>query len=84
MAEDLSARRNILLVIRDLWFTRLQEFVSQSGDLIVYAPLDRKPMKLMTILGDTDAYPLTCDNTKKRALQTLKPRNVVNGDLHEG
>ena len=53
MAEDLSARRNILLVIRDLWFTRLQEFVSQSGDLIVYAPRDRKPMKLMKILGDS-------------------------------
>ena len=81
MAEDLSARRNILLVIRDLWFTRLQEFVSQSGDHIVYAPLDRKPMKLMTIIGDTDAYPLTCCNTRKRALQTL---NVLNGDPHEG
>ena len=56
-AEDLNARRKILLVIRDLicWFTGLQEFVCQSGDLIVYAPLDRKPMKLLQSFGDADA-----------------------------
>ena len=64
------------------WFTGLQEFVCQSGDLIVYAPLDRKPMKLLQSLGDADASPLTCDNTRERALQTLKPRNVLNGDSH--
>ena len=74
-AEDLSARLKILLVIRDL--TRFQEFVRQSDDLIVYAPLDKKPMKLLHSLGDADAYPLICDNTSERALQTLKPRNVL-------
>ena len=66
------------------WFTGLQEFVRQSGDLIVYAPLDRKPMKLLQSLGDADASPLTCDNAGERALQTLKPRNVLNRDPHEG
>ena len=64
-----------------LWFTGLHEFVHQSGDLIVYAPLDRKPMKLLQSLGDANASPLTCDNTSERALQTLKPRNVLNLDL---
>ena len=56
-----------------------------TGDLIVYAPLDRKPMKLLQSLGDgdTDASPLTCDNTCKRALQTLKPINILNRDPHE-
>ena len=37
-------------------------------------------MKLLQSPGDTDASPLTCDNTSERALQTLKPRNVVNRD----
>ena len=54
--EDLSARRKIFLVIRDLrLFTRLQEFVRKNDGLIVYAPLDRKPMKLLQSLGDADA-----------------------------
>ena len=66
------------------WFTGLQEFVCQSGDLIVYAPLDMKPMKLLQSLGDADASPLTCDNVSERALQTLKPRNVLNRDSNEG
>ena len=66
------------------WFTGLQEFVCQSGDLIVYAPLDRKSMKLLQSLGDADASPLTCDNTSKRALQTLNPRNILNQDPREG
>ena len=66
------------------WFTRLQEFVRQSDNLIVSAPLDKKSMKLMQSLGDTDASPLTCDNTSERALQTLEPRNVLNRDPLEG
>ena len=66
------------------WFTGLQEFVCKSGHLIVYMPLDRKPMKLLQSLGDADASPLTRDNTSKRALQTLKPRNVHNRDPHKG
>ena len=80
LAEDLSARRKILLVIRDLrcWFTRLHEFVSQSGNLIVYAPLDKKPMQRLQSLGNADASSLTCHNTSERALQTLKQRNVRN------
>ena len=41
-------------------------------------------MKLLQILGDADSSPLTCDNTNERALQTLKPRNVINRDPHEG
>ena len=65
-------------------FTGLQEFVRQSGDLIVCAPLDRKLMKLMQSLEDADASPLTCNNMSERALQTLKPRNVLNRDPHEG
>ena len=65
------------------WFTGLQESVRQSGDLIVYAPLDWKSMKLLQSLGDANASPLTCDNTSERALQT-KPRNVFNRDPHEG
>ena len=32
------------------------EFVRPSGDLIVYAPLDTKPMKLLE-RGDPDASP---------------------------
>ena len=56
----------------------------QSGDLIVYAPLDRKPMKLLQSLGDADASPLTCDNTSERSWQTLKPKNILNPDPHEG
>ena len=69
-------------MIRDqiCWFNGLQEFVHQSGDLIVYAPLGRKPMKLLQSLGDADASLLSCDNTRKRALQTLKPTNVLNRD----
>ena len=66
------------------WFTGLQEFVRQCGDLIVYMPLDRKPMKLLQSLGDAEASPLTCDNISERALQTLKPRNGLNQDCHEG
>ena len=67
------------------WFTGLQEFVRQSGEnLIVYAPLDRKPMKLLQSLGDTDASPLTCDNTSEHALQTLRPRNILNWDPSRG
>ena len=27
---------------------------------------------------------MTCDNAGERALQTLKPRNVLNRDPHEG
>ena len=60
------------------------EFVRQSDDLIVYAPLNRKPMKLLQSLGDADASPLTSDNMSERALQTLKPRNVLNRDPHKG
>ena len=41
-------------------------------------------MKLLQSLGDADASPLTWDNTSERALQTLKPRNVLNRDPHEG
>ena len=62
------------------WFTRLQQFIRQSGDLIVIAPLDRKPMKLLQSLGDADVSQLTGDDTSKRALQTLKSRNVLNRD----
>ena len=87
LAEDLSARQKNLA--RDTgsqirWFTGLQEFLCQSGDVIVYAPLDRKPMKLLQSLGDADASPLTCDNASERALQTLKPINVLNRNPHEG
>ena len=63
---------------------RPQEFVRQSGDLKVYAPRDRKPMKILQSLGDDDASPLTCDNTSERDLQMLKPRNVLDRDPHEG
>ena len=38
----------------------------------------------MQSLGDADASQLTSDNTSERALQTLKPRNVLNQDRHEG
>ena len=41
-------------------------------------------MMLLQSLGDAAASPLTCDNTSERALQTLKPRNVLNRDPHEG
>ena len=41
-------------------------------------------MKLLQSLGDADASPLTCNNTSERALQTLKPKNVLNLDPHEG
>ena len=41
-------------------------------------------MKLMESLGDADVSPLKCHNTSERALQTLKPRNVLNRDPHEG
>ena len=34
--------------------------------------------------GDANASPLTCDNTSERALQMLKPRNVLSRDSHEG
>ena len=68
-------------MIRDL---RYVGFVRQSGNLIFYAPLDRKPMKLLQSLGDADASPFTCDNTSERALHTLKPRNILNRDPHEG
>ena len=66
-------------------FTRLQVFVRhQSDDLIACMPLDRKPMKLLQRLAYANASPLTCDNTSKRPVQTLKPRNVFNRDPHEG
>ena len=42
------------------------------------------PINLLQSLGDADASPLTCDNTNERALQTLKPRNILNRDPHEG
>ena len=38
------------------WFTGLKKFVRQSGDVIVCAPLDRKPIKLLQSLRDTDAH----------------------------
>ena len=41
-------------------------------------------MKFLQSLGDADAFPLTCDNASERALQTLKPRNVLNRDPREG
>ena len=41
-------------------------------------------MKLMQNLGDADASSLTCDNASERALQTLKPKNVLDRDAHEG
>ena len=41
-----------------------------------------KPRKLLQSLGD--AYPLTRDNTSEHALQTLKPRNVLDRDPDEG
>ena len=66
------------------WFTGLQKFVRQTGDLIVYAPLDRKPMKLLKSLGYADALQLTCNNTSELALQTLKPINVLKQDPLEG
>ena len=40
-------------------------------------------MKLLQSLGDVNESPLTFDNTSERALQTLKPRNVLNRDPHE-
>ena len=40
-------------------------------------------MKLLQSVGDAVASPLKCDNTSERALQTLKPRNVLSRDLHE-
>ena len=43
-----------------------------------------KPIKLLQILGDADASPLTRDNPSERALQKLKPRYVLNRDPHEG
>ena len=51
---------------------------------LLYAPLDRKSMKLLQILGDSDASPLTCDNTSERALHTLKQRKVLNRDPYGG
>ena len=66
------------------WLTGLHEFVRQSGHIIVYAPLDRKQMKHLQSLRNADASPLTCDDTSERALQTLKPRNILNRDPHEG
>ena len=41
-------------------------------------------MKLLESLENADASPLTCYNTSERALQTLKPRDVLNQDPHEG
>ena len=41
-------------------------------------------MKILQSLGDADASPLTCDNASERALQTWKPRNVLNRDPLEG
>ena len=41
-------------------------------------------MKLLQGLGDADAFPSTCDNTRERALQTLKSKNMLNRDPHEG
>ena len=84
-AEDLNGTSKNLA--RDTgsqicWFTGLQEFVRKCGDLIVYAPLDGKPMKLLQSIGDADATSLTCNNKSERVLQTLKPRNVLNRDPH--
>ena len=56
----------------------------QSGNPIVYAPLDRKPMKLLQSLADADASQLKCDNKSERSLQTLKSGNVLNRDPHGG
>ena len=41
-------------------------------------------MKLLQSLGDADASLLTCDNMSEHALQTLKPRNVLNRYSHKG
>ena len=41
-------------------------------------------MKLLQSLGVADASPLTCDNTSERALQSLKPKNILNRDPDEG
>ena len=41
-------------------------------------------MKLLHSLGDAGTFSLICDNASERALQTLKPRNVLNRDPHEG
>ena len=59
---------------------RLSTSSIRSLKLIVYVPLDRKPMKFLQSLGDSDASPLTCDNASERTLQTLKPRDVLNRD----
>ena len=83
-AEDLIVRRKFFSVIRDLRYVGLPDSRSQTGDLIVYAPLDWKPVKLLQSLGDADASPLTCDNASERGLQTLKPRNVLIEIPHEG
>ena len=75
----------ILLVIRDLRYVGSPDSRSLYVKVatLVYAPLDRKPMKLLHSLGDAVASPLTCDNASERALQTLRPGNVLNRDLHE-
>ena len=65
------------------WFTSLQEFVLQSGDLIVHASLDRKPIKLLQSHGDADASSLACEIASEGALQTLKSKDVLNRDHHE-
>ena len=70
-AEDLSARRKSCsrYGISDMSVHRTPGvFVRQSGDLIVYSPLDRKPMKFLQSIGDVDASPLTCDNASGRVL----------------
>ena len=41
-------------------------------------------MNPLQSLGDADVSPLLCDNASERALQTLKLRNVLNRDPHEG
>ena len=79
--ENLSERQKNLA--RDTrsqicWFTRLRSFVHQSYDLIVYAPLNRKPMMSLKVksLEDANAIPLTCGHTNES-------RHVLNRDPHE-
>ena len=65
------------------WFTELHQFVRQSGDLVVYVSLDRRPMKLMQSLGDAHVPPLARDKSEC-SLQTLKPRNALNPRFTRG
>ena len=75
-SEDLSARRKILHMIRDLRYLGSPDFRS------LYVKVASKI--LLQSFGDADASPSTCDNRSDRALQTFKPRNVLNRDPSEG